>query len=224
MNYKISHPTKIIECEIDLPTSKSISNRVLIIQALCKKTFEIQNLSNSDDTISLKKAIDSNSSMIDVGLAGTAFRFLTSYLAILKNKECILTGSQRIKERPIKGLIDALNYIGSDISFLDKEGFLPIKIKGRELMSKKIKITGAESSQFISSLLLIAPTLKNGLVIEIFGKIVSESYIKMTLKLMEYFGISTKWDKNTITINHQEYIGKNIEIEKDWSAASFWFE
>jgi len=224
MNYKIHHPTKVVECEIDLPTSKSISNRLLIIQALCKQEFEITNLSNSNDTKSLQKALKATATTIDVGAAGTSFRFLTAYLSTLVGDRFILTGSNRMKERPIKELVDSLLELGVEIKYLEKTGFPPLAILGADITEKKVSIDGKISSQFISALLLIAPTLKNGIKLKISGKIVSKPYIIMTLKLMEEFGISHTWQENTIEIKPQKYSAKNYNIEADWSAASFWYE
>ncbi len=224
MNYKISHPTKVVECEIDLPSSKSISNRLLIIQALCKKHFKITNLSNSEDTIALQKALNSKQNTIDIGAAGTTFRFLTAYLSTLKGKEFMLTGSERMKQRPIQKLVTALNDLGATISYTEKEGFPPLSIKGIELTGGKITIDGSVSSQFISALLLIAPSLKSGLTIQLKGIVVSMPYIAMTLKLMQEFGIQYTWKGEVISIEKQEYIAKKIRVEADWSAASFWFE
>ena len=224
MNYKIHHPTKVVECEIDLPASKSISNRLLIIQALCKQEFEITNLSNSNDTKSLQKALKATATTIDVGAAGTSFRFLTAYLSTLVGNRFILTGSDRMKERPIKELVDALLELGVEIKYLEKSGFPPLAILGAEIIKNKVNIDGKISSQFISALLLIAPTLKNGIKLKISGEIVSKPYIIMTLKLMEEFGISHTWQENTIEIKPQKYSAKNYNIEADWSAASFWYE
>ena len=224
MNYKIHHPTKVVECEIDLPASKSISNRLLIIQALCKQEFEITNLSNSNDTKALHKALKATTTTIDVGAAGTSFRFLTAYLSTLVGDRFILTGSNRMKERPIKELVDALLKLGAEIEYLEKTGFPPLEISGTDISEKKVNIDGKISSQFISALLLIAPTLKNGIKLKISGEIVSKPYIIMTLKLMEEFGISHTWKENTIEIKPQKYSSKNYSIEADWSAASFWYE
>ena len=224
MNYKISHPTKVVECEIDLPSSKSISNRLLIIKALCKDSFTIDNLSDSDDTKSLQKALNSTEEIIDIGAAGTSFRFLTSYLSTLVGQEFILTGSERMKERPIRKLVDVLRKMEANVEYLETEGFPPLKILGKNLKGGKIKIDGAISSQFISSILLIAPTLEKGLTLNVSGGIVSQPYIKMTLKLMEEFGISHSWIGNKIEIKPQKYIAKNYSVEADWSAASFWFQ
>ena len=224
MNYKISHPTKVVECEIDLPASKSISNRLLIIQALCKQEFEITNLSSSEDTKSLQKALKATNATIDVGAAGTSFRFLTAYLSTLVGNRYILTGSNRMKERPIKELVDALLDLGIEIKYLEKMGFPPLEILGTDITENKVSIDGQISSQFISALLLIAPTLKNGIKLKISGEIVSKPYIIMTLKLMEEFGISHTWQENTIEIKPQKYSAKDYNIEADWSAASFWYE
>jgi len=224
MNYKIYHPTKLVECEIDLPTSKSISNRLLIIQALCKQEFAIKNLSNSEDTKALQKALTNTATTIDVGAAGTSFRFLTAYLSTLLDNRFILTGSNRMKERPIKELVDALLELGVEIKYLEKSGFPPLAILGTDITENKVSIDGKISSQFISALLLIAPNLKNGIKLKVSSEIVSKPYITMTLKLMEEFGISHTWKENTIEIKPQKYSAKDYNIEADWSAASFWYE
>jgi len=224
MNYKISHPTKVVNCEIDLPSSKSISNRLLIIKALCKEKFLIKNLSDSDDTILLKNALNSKEKTINVSHAGTSFRFLTSFLSIQKGKEFILNGSDRMKERPIKELVNSLQELGVKIEYLEKEDFPPLKIIGTEIDGGEIEIDGTISSQFISSLLLIAPNLKNGLILKIKGELVSKPYVLMTLKLMGEFGINWTWNKDVITILKQEYVAKNYTVESDWSAATFWFQ
>ena len=189
MNYKVSHPTKMVNCEIDLPSSKSISNRLLIIKALCKDNFEIENLSDSDDTKILEQALNSSEEMIDVNHAGTSFRFLTAYLSSKIGEEFILTGSDRIKERPIKELVSALRKMGAKIDYLEKEGFAPLKIIGTELKGGQVQIDGGISSQFISAILLISPTLANGIELKITGNLVSKSYILTTLELMKEFGI-----------------------------------
>ena len=224
MNYKISHPTKVVNCEIDLPSSKSISNRLLIIKALCKEKFLIKNLSESDDTILLKNALNSKEKTINVSHAGTSFRFLTSFLSIQKGKKFILNGSDRMKERPIKELVNSLEGLGVKIEYLEKEDFPPLKIIGTEIDGGEIEIDGTISSQFISSLLLIAPNLKNGLILKIKGELVSKPYVLMTLKLMGEFGINWTWNKDVITILKQEYVAKNYTVESDWSAATFWFQ
>ena len=224
MNYKVLHPTKEVNCEIDLPSSKSISNRLLIIQQLCDTSFQIHNLSNSEDTISLKKALNFTNKTIDVGAAGTSFRFLTAFLATKEGEDFILTGSKRMQERPIKQLVDSLRKLGAKIEYVEKENFPPLRIIGKDLSGGKIQIDGSVSSQFISALLLIAPTLEKGLELEIVGKIVSRPYIDMTLNLMKEFGIYYLWEDNIISIKNQKYLAKDYTVESDWSAASFWFE
>tara|TARA_B100000700_G_scaffold307742_1_gene384567 strand:- start:37 stop:1209 length:1173 start_codon:yes stop_codon:yes gene_type:complete len=224
MNYKVFHPSKTVNCDIDLPSSKSISNRLLIIQALCEKSFKIINISNCDDSKSLRKALNFKENIINIGYAGTAFRFLTSYLSVQSGKKFILTGSDRIKKRPIKELVKVLRKIGARIEYMEREGFAPLKIIGTELEGGGVEISGGISSQFISSILLIAPTLKNGIELKIKGELVSKSYLEMTLKLMREFGIKSSWKNNIIKIQSQNYLPIDYTVEADWSAASFWFE
>ena len=224
MNYKISHPSKIVNCNINLPSSKSISNRLLIIKALSKNNFKIKNLSNSNDTKILSQALNALENTININDAGTSFRFITSFLAYQPNREFVLTGSDRLKERPIKELVQTLQKMGAKIEYLDKEGFAPLKILGRTLSGGEIEINGGTSSQFISSILLIAPILKKGIKLKITGKIVSKPYILMTLQLMNEFKIKWTWKGDTIRIKKQPYISKDYYVESDWSAASFWFQ
>jgi 3-phosphoshikimate 1-carboxyvinyltransferase len=222
MNYLISKENKHIKGEIVLPSSKSISNRLLIIKALSQKPFEIHNLSFSDDTKSLQHILNSDNSLIDVGNAGTTLRFLTSYFAN-KPGEWIITGSERIQNRPVGILVNALQELGVKIEYLKKEGFPPLKIHGSQLQGGQVSLFGNISSQFISSLLLIAPTLPKGLQIKLKSKIVSKPYIDMTLSLMKRFGIKSKWEGNQIIIEHQNYRVKDITVEADWSSASYWY-
>ena len=224
MNYKVSHPTKMVNCEIDLPSSKSISNRLLIIKALCKENFVIENLSDSDDTKILEKALNSSKKFIDVNHGGTSFRFLTAYLSSKIEEKIILNGSDRIKERPIKELVSALRKMGAKIEYLEKEGFAPLKIIGTNLSDGKVEIDGGISSQFISAILLISPTLVNGIELKITGNLVSKSYILTTLELMKEFGIEWTWTNDVITIKKQKYKAKNYTLESDWSSACFWFQ
>ena len=224
MNYKISHPSKIVNCNIDLPSSKSISNRLLIIKSLAESNFKIKNLSNAHDTKVLYKALNTLKNTINIDDAGSSFRFLTSFLAIQKNKKFILTGSNRLKKRPIKKLVQTLKKMGSKIEYIGEKGFAPLKISGNELKGGAIEIDGGISSQFISSLLLIAPNLEKGIELKITGKIVSKPYILMTLQLMNKFKIKWTWKGNVIKIKRQSYITKDYYVESDWSAASFWFQ
>lgn len=220
---RISKDSKNIAGTIILSGSKSISNRVLMIQALCEEQFQIDNLSDSDDTQTLQKLLSTEDYILDAHHAGTTFRFLTSYLASKKG-ENILTGSDRMQERPIKALSEALSFMGAEISYLKNDGFPPLKIGSpiRDLDSK-IELSADISSQYISSLLLIAPTLTNGLELTLTGEVVSRPYLEMTLKIMEYFGVNHIWDHQTITIQPQKYQAKDFYVEADWSAASYYY-
>lgn len=207
---------------IELVSSKSESNRALIIQALCKNKFKIKNISFAEDTKLLQILIKKNTGEINCKHGGTTFRFLTAYFACT-NSNVILTGSQRMKERPIKVLVDALISLGANISYLENVGFPPLHIEGKKIMGGEITIDSSVSSQYISALLLIAPTLENGLTINLNGKIVSKSYLEMTLKIMNYFGIEYIYTQNKIIVEKQNCIAKNYIVENDWSAASYWY-
>ncbi len=209
------------ECIIQLPSSKSIANRVLLIQQLCKESFRIKNLSTAADTQVLVEALKGNSSTIDIQDAGTACRFMCAYLATQAGTYT-LTGTARMQQRPIKPLVDALNSIGANISYLDKEGYLPLSFKNTEIVGGTIQIDASMSSQFVSALLLIAPSLKNGLRIQL-KNAVSIDYIFMTIELMRYFGIEVEHEEQSITIAPQQYKAQNISIESDWSSASYFF-
>ena len=223
MNYSLFHPSRIIQGEIKLPGSKSLSNRALIIRALNSDSFNINNLSKATDTIVLENALSIKNGEINVQDAGTAFRFLTSYLSVTEG-QFILTGSQRMKERPIGGLVDALRQLGAKIEYLENENRPPLKITGSIIEGGEVKIKGSTSSQFISSLLMIAPKLKKGLKLIIEDSLVSKPYIEMTLEMLTYFGIKHSWNNKTIEVKNQEFQSKNISIESDWSAVGFWLE
>ncbi len=234
MNYRVSHPTKTLKGEITLTASKSESNRALILQALCKQHVEINNLAAAEDTRVLNEilqAIKSNTSddvqTYDVGAAGTTMRFLTAFLATKKGTNCILTGSERMKNRPIKILVDALRHLGADIEYLEKEGYPPLRIKGKELEGSEVEIDGSVSSQYISALLLVAPTLKNGLQLKFKGNVTSRPYLQMTCSMMEQFGICIdyNWSDKKIFLKNQTYFPKTTtyEVEGDWSSASYWY-
>jgi 3-phosphoshikimate 1-carboxyvinyltransferase len=219
----ISKADKTAVGKIKLSGSKSISNRILIIQALCEGGFEILNLSDSDDTRTLQALLSSDTQELDAHHAGTTFRFLTSFLAT-RDGENILTGSERMQERPIKALSDALIKMGADISYLGNEGYPPLKIGfPTRTLDSKISVSANISSQYISSLLLVAPTLPNGLEITMIGDLVSRPYLEMTLKIMEHFGISYSWEGQTISIAPQKYKAKDFFVEADWSAASYYY-
>lgn len=227
MIYRITKSDKVIKGTIHLTTSKSESNRVLIIQALCKKPFAIHNLAKAKDTQTLQHLLElakkGGPATLDVGPAGTTMRFLTAYLSICGG-EFVLTGSQRMQERPIGILVDALKAIGADIDYVEKPGFPPLKIRSTQPEGNAVSIDGSVSSQFITALLLIAPCLPKGLQLTFEGEVASRPYIEMTLKIMDYFGVKSEWNGATIRVNKQEYIAKDYTIEADWSAASYWFE
>lgn len=220
IKYKISHPTKIVNGKIQLPTSKSISNRLLIINALASKKFDIENLAESEDTQKMLAALTFNKSEINVGAAGTTSRFLTALLSITKG-EWILKGTERLHQRPIKPLVDALLSLGARISYLNENGCLPLKIVGRKLLKNKVEIKADVSSQFISALLLIAPGLDNGLEIDFIGNLVSKPYVNMTLALMEQCGAKVKWEGNRIVVSGHNYRASKKIVEADWSSASY---
>ena len=215
---------KTIYGSVDLESSKSISNRLLIIKELCKSKFEIQNLSNANDTKILNEILNGFETKKDINCedAGTALRFLIAFLATNEG-DWVVSGSKRMQERPIKPLIDCLIKLGASINYLEKEGFPPIEIKNKKLSSGKIRLPGNVSSQFISALLMVAPTIENGLTLEINSKVLSKPYINMTLDLMKEFGIEYSWENNLIKVEQQNYSAKNIEVENDWSSASFWY-
>ncbi|AFD07635.1 3-phosphoshikimate 1-carboxyvinyltransferase [Solitalea canadensis DSM 3403] len=230
MNIQIKASTKNINGEIILPGSKSESNRALIMRALCKQPFEIKNLSVADDTVTLDHLLSTqilssshNKATIDVGPAGTAMRFLTAFLAVTPG-EWLLTGTARMLERPIKLLVDALQELGADIEFAGNEGFPPLKIRGKDLkLTNEIAIDGSVSSQYISALLMIAPTLPQGLILNLTGVVASRPYIEMTLAMMAELGIEHTWSENTIIIEKQDYTSNDLFIEPDWSGSSYWY-
>ncbi len=211
--------TGFYEGAITVPYSKSISNRAIIIRALSGEDFEIHHLSEADDTKNLLEVIHSNSEIIDVGPAGTNMRFLTGFFA-LQSGVPIIGRSIRLNQRPISDLVECLMQLGAQISYTGVPYYPPLQITGTELTGGKITIDGSKSSQFISSILMIAPYIKNGLELTIDGKIVSEPYIEMTLKLMKYFGVSYVRNENIICIEEQNYLAKEYTVEGDWSSAA----
>jgi len=227
--YTISKKDQKVTGEVNLTASKSESNRVLIIQALCNQPFSIRNLALAKDTQTLKEILDdfrisSNGvKTYDVGPAGTTMRFLTSYFSSIEGARVILTGSERMKQRPISILVNALSQIGAKIEYLEKEGYPPLMITGKKLEGSKIVIDGSVSSQYISSLLLVAPTLPAGLTITLEGEITSRPYIEMTIKIMRHFGAKLKWEGNAIRVDASSYLPEEFTIEADWSAASYWY-
>nr|WP_319511665.1 3-phosphoshikimate 1-carboxyvinyltransferase [uncultured Draconibacterium sp.] len=223
MIYQVTTDIKEISGTINLPASKSISNRALIINALSYSPYPIKNLSDSDDTKVLTAALFSNSNKFDIGHAGTAMRFLTAFLAKIVG-EWEITGSERMQQRPISILVDALNQLGAQIDYLGNEGCPPLKIFGSHLKGQTIELDGSVSSQYISALLLIAPTIENGLTLKLKGNITSRSYIKLTLELMAKFGIQYRWNDNEIYVPEQKYFARDFTCEADWSGASYWYQ
>lgn len=208
---------------ITIPGSKSESNRLLILRG-CYPNISITNLSNSDDTISLLKGIEQVDGIVDVHHAGTAMRFLTAYFASKKGVDIIIMGSKRMHERPIRILVDALNDLGADIHYLKNKGFPPLKIIGTDLNVSSVNLNAAVSSQYISALMLIAPSLKNGLTINLEGKITSIPYIDMTLDLLKKVGVSGTFSNNKIEIKHTKTVNSiAVNVESDWSSASYYF-
>lgn len=209
---------------IQLPASKSISNRALIIHALNGRQGELINLSDCDDTKVIVAALEQNPKVIDIKAAGTAMRFMTAYLSVTPGHHTI-TGTERMLQRPIEPLVNALRKLGADIEYAGQEGFPPLVINGSQLNGGDIEIAGNVSSQYISALLLVAPALKNGLRLHLTGEIVSRPYIDLTLHLMHAFGNMAEWaDVSTITVEPKPYNTNSYQIENDWSAASYWYE
>lgn len=224
---RLSKSKLIADKLISIGGSKSISNRLLVLEKIFGNLF-LTNVSNSQDTELLTKALNSENEIIDIHHAGTAMRFLTSYFAIQDGKTTILTGSDRMKERPIAPLVNALRDLGADIEYLENDGFPPLKIKGKHLTKNFVQISGNVSSQFITSLLLIGGKLENGLTIEILGEITSLPYLKMTLKILSALQIKNEMVDNTIFISKFEEATiesklRSYEIESDWSSASYFY-
>jgi 3-phosphoshikimate 1-carboxyvinyltransferase len=206
-----------------LPASKSISNRALIINALAGGRSELHNLSDANDTQLMLRLVNATDKVIDVEDAGTTMRFLTAYFSITKQQK-ILTGTARMKERPIAILVDALRKLGIAIEYLEKEGFPPHEIKEfNEQKTNDIRIRGDVSSQYISALMMVAPVLPTGLTLTLEGKVGSRPYIEMTASLMKHFGVNTNILADRIVIPHQSYRAEPFTVESDWSAASYWF-
>ena len=213
----------VLPNEIQITGSKSESNRLLILQKLFGN-IEIKNISNSQDTKLLQKALNSDEKIIDIHHAGTAMRFLTSFFAVQEGVEKILTGSERMKKRPIKPLVEALIELGADIEYLENEGFPPLKIKGKKLEKNFVEIPADISSQFITSLILVGGKLENGLTINLLGEITSKPYIEMTLKLLsEISGKSIILKDKTIQIPNIKTQKTVFTVESDWSSASYFY-
>jgi 3-phosphoshikimate 1-carboxyvinyltransferase len=220
---KIKKIDKVIKGNIQITGSKSETNRLLILQQFYPN-LTIENSSNSDDSVLMQNALASKDDEINIGHAGTAMRFLTAYFSVKECSEILLTGSHRMKDRPVKILVEALTSLGANIQYVEKEGFPPLKISGKKLTKDFIEIEGNVSSQYVSALLLIAPTLQNGLKLKFKGEVTSVPYIKMTLQLLAELGIDYVWHGNLITVYSKPAIeSKTVIVESDWSSASYYY-
>jgi len=218
----ISHPTKIINTHIELPHSKSISNRLLVMNALSKQPVEMLHLSDADDTKLMQEALNIRNGMVNVGNAGTCMRFLTAYYALMA-EDVVLHGTERMHQRPIGDLVDVLVKLGADIDYVDQIGFPPLRIKGKKLKGETVSISTNISSQFISALMMIAPIFEKGLTIQMIGPKISASYLDLTAKWMRKNGIVVDLTDNTIKVSNGDYIMNATIPEPDWSAASYWY-
>lgn len=222
MNYRIIAPRRI-EGEIDLPASKSISNRVLLLNALCATPGRLSNLAQCDDTDAVLSALaQPDASEVNIGAAGTAMRFLTAYFATREGREVVIDGTERMRQRPIGVLVDALRQLGADIEYVKAEGYPPLKITGTRLHGGALTVSGSVSSQYITAILLIAPVI-GGITLTIEGEIMSRPYIDMTLALMARYGVKAEWRDNVIHVPAGEYTALDFTVEADWSAASYWW-
>jgi len=215
-------PNGPITGRIPLPASKSIANRTLIIRALCEESFPIYNLSEAQDTQTLEQLLAAPGPTFDAGPAGTVFRFMTALLAT-RQGSFTLTGSERMKQRPIGILVDALRSLGANIEYLEQEGYPPLKIHGGTMLGGAVQVNGSVSSQFISALLMIGPVLPGGLQLEITGQLISQPYVDMTARLMRYFGAEPMFTNNVWQVPQTGYRGRALSVESDWSAASYWY-
>ena len=227
MQISLNVPEKLV-ASIALPASKSVSNRALLLQALCPvKRYAIDNLAVCDDTDHMLQGVEAKragAQLIDIGATGTAMRFLTAYLAITEG-ETVITGSERMQQRPIGTLVEALRELGADITYMNREGYPPLCIRGKKLQGGALEIEAGISSQYISALLMIAPCLADGLTLRLKGNIASRTYIELTLDLMRKYGAVAEWtDEQTIRVDAGAYEDIPLTVEADWSAASYWYE
>ncbi len=221
--YKLTAPERLAQT-IQLPASKSISNRALIIYALSGGRNLPQNLSDCDDTEVIIEALRYMPDEINIKAAGTAMRFMTAYLSVMRGTH-VITGTERMQHRPIAILVDALRKLGAQIEYVGQEGFPPLRITGNKLQGGELSIPGNVSSQYISALLMIGPMLEDGLTLQLTGDIISRPYIDLTLWMMGEFGAEAKWSSaDTITVAHKPYKSRDYYIESDWSGASYWYE
>lgn len=229
--YKVLKKSENLKSEIVLPASKSISNRLLVMRSLEKALVHFENLSESEDTYMMRLYLsfiatcsDSKIPMvIDAHNAGTVFRFLTAYLA-QKPGKWLVTGSERMRKRPVADLVDALRSLGAEIDYTENEGFPPLMITGKKFSGEEVEINASSSSQFVSAMMLIAPHFSNGLKIKLTGNAVSTSYIDMTMRLMKDFLVGVERKGNEIQVHHGHYFVRKVTVESDWSSAAFWYQ
>ena len=223
MQYIVKAPNRI-KAEINLPASKSISNRVLVIHSLSGGNATLHNLSDCDDTQVMITALRDMPEVIDIKAAGTAMRFMSAYLSVTEG-EHVITGTERMKHRPIGVLVDALRRLGADIEYVGEQGYPPLRIRGKQLEGGTLEVPGNISSQYISALLMIGPALRNGLELRLTGDIISRPYIDLTLHVMHEFGCKIEWSSvDTISVKPQRYDDREYVVENDWSASSYWYE
>lgn len=222
MVYRLAHKGGYVKTSIAISGSKSISNRLLIMQALCPETFTLKNIALSEDTRVLQAALRDMPAVIDIGHAGTAMRFLTAYLSVYTGTK-ILTGSERMQERPIEKVVTALQELGAQIKYMGRMGYPPLEITGSDLQGGEVSVDGSISSQYISALMMIAPTLPDGLRIRLKNHIISRPYIDLTAGLMQMAGVPVTWEEKSILIPHKDYSPASIYVEPDWSSASYWY-
>ncbi len=222
MDYRIFPPEEILETTVTLPLSKSISARALIMAALGADRPE--EVADCDDTAAMERALGSDDENINVGAAGTAMRFLTAYYAAVPGKKVVIDGCERMRERPIGVLVDALRRLGARIEYVGREGYPPLKIEGTRLTGGEVEMDATVSSQFVSAVLMVAPTMALPLKLKLEGDTVSAPYIKMTVAMMRERGIAVETERDSITVASQPYAGGGAAVERDWSAAAFWYE
>ena len=224
MNCRVFPPDEMLETQVSLPLSKSISNRALVIIALTDGALPLNKVAKCDDTDVMVAALSSDEACVNIGAAGTAMRFLTAYYSSQPGREIVIDGTERMRHRPIAVLVDALRACGATIEYAGEECYPPLRISGKKLHGGDITLSASVSSQYISAILMIAPTMEQGLRLTLEGDIISRPYIMMTLSMMRQWGVESEFVGNTITIAPQKYTPVDFDVEADWSAASYWYE
>lgn len=224
MDYRIFPPDDLLQARIKLPLSKSISNRALLLNALTVDALPLTEVADCDDTRAMMSGLGLTQGTVDVGAAGTAMRFLTSFFAVSHGREVVIDGTQRMRQRPVGPLVDALRACGAAITYLGEEGYPPLKIKGQNLRGGVVSIPATVSSQFVSALMMVGPLMEEGLTIDLAGDLISAPYVNMTLEMMKLWGADIEMDGSRIVIGHRPYNPTSFVVEGDWSAASYWYE